>query len=155
VENLLNTKIDYQVTKTRSGAWRRYLYPTGRLYSEYISDARVGSLPLVHIANGRSPETGKVATAKGFIAIGRKAVGVVAIGQAALGILAFGQAAFGVIAVGQLAVSVLFGLGQAATGVIAIGQFALGVFSFGQFALGAWSYGQFHLGQNLLDLWRR
>jgi len=155
MENLLNAKIDYQVTRTRSGTWKRYLYSTGQLYSEYTSDARVGSLPLVHITKGRSPETGKVATAKGFIAIGRKAVGVIAIGQAALGVVALGQAAFGVVAVGQLAVSLFFGLGQAAAGVFAIGQFAAGFISFGQFAIGAWSYGQFHLGQNLLDLWRR
>jgi hypothetical protein len=110
MENLLKTKIDYQITKTASGTWRRYLGATGHLYSEYVSDARVGSLPLIHITRGRSPETGKIPTARGFIAIGRKALGVIAIGQGAVGIVALGQAAFGVVAVGQLAVSVLFGL---------------------------------------------
>ena len=155
MENLLLAKIDYQVTKTASGTWKRFLYTSGQRYSEFVSDARIGSLPLVHIAYGRSPETGKIPTAKGVIAIGRKAFGVIAIGQGAVGVLALGQAAFGVVAVGQLAVGTVFGLGQAATGVLAIGQFAAGVFSFGQFALGAWSYGQFYFGQNLLELWRR
>jgi hypothetical protein len=155
MDNLLNAKIDYEITKTSFGTWRRYLYVSGHLYSEFISDSQVGHWPLIHIAKGRSPETGKVATARGVVAIGRKAIGVLAIGQGAVGVLALGQAAFGVVAVGQLAVSILFGFGQVATGVVAIGQFAAGVFSFGQFAVGAWSYGQFHRGQNLLDLWRR
>lgn len=155
MENLLLSKIDYQVTKTDSGTWKRFLYTSGQRYTEFISDARVGSLPLIHIAYGRSPETGKVPTAKGFIAIGRKAFGVIAIGQGAVGVLAIGQAAFGVVAVGQLAVSALFGLGQAAVGLVAIGQFAAGAFSLGQFAAGAWSLGQYYFGQNLLDLWRR
>lgn len=155
MENLLLSKIDYLVTKTESGTWKRFLYTSGQRYAEFVSDARIGSLPLIHIAYGRSPETGKVPTAKGIIAIGRKACGVIALGQGAVGVLAIGQAAFGVVAVGQLAVSALFGLGQAAVGVVAIGQFVAGVFSLGQFAAGAWSFGQYYFGQNLLDLWRR
>lgn len=155
MENLLLSKIDYQVTKTDSGTWKRFLYTSGQRYAEFISDARIGTLPLIHIAYGRSPETGKIPTAKGIIAIGRKACGVIALGQGAVGVIAVGQAAFGVVAIGQLAVSALFGLGQAAVGVVAIGQFAAGVFSLGQFAAGAWSFGQYYFGQNLLDLWRR
>ena len=155
MENLLLSKIDYQVTKTSSGTWKLFLYSSGQRYAEFVSDARLGGLPLVHIAYGRSPETGKIPTAKGIIAIGRKACGVIAVGQGAVGVVAIGQAAFGVVAVGQLAVGALFGLGQAATGVLAIGQFAAGIFSVGQFAIGVWSYGQFYFGQNLLDLWRR
>ncbi len=155
MENLLLSKIDYQVTKTASGTWKRFLYSSGQRYVEFVSDARLGGLPLVHIAYGRSPETGKIPTAKGIVAIGRIACGVIAVGQGAVGVVAVGQAAFGVVAVGQLAVGALFGLGQAATGVVAIGQFAAGIFSVGQFAIGAWSYGQFYVGQTLLDLWRR
>jgi len=155
MENLLLSKIDYQVTKTDSGTWKRFLYTSGQRYVEFVSDARIGSLPLIHIAYGRSPETGKIPTAKGIIAIGRKACGVIALGQGAVGVLAIGQAAFGVVAIGQLAVSALFGLGQAAIGVVAIGQFSAGLFSLGQFAAGLWSFGQYYFGQNLLDLWRR
>lgn len=155
MENLLLSKIEYQVTKTDSGTWKRFLYTSGKPYAEFVSDARIGGWPLVHIIYGRSPETGKIPTAKGIIAIGRKAIGIVALGQGAVGVLALGQAAFGVIAVGQLAVGAVFGLGQAATGVVAVGQFAAGFFSLGQFAIGAWSYGQLYFGQNLFDLWRR
>lgn len=155
MENILLSKVDYQVTKTATGTWKRFLYSSGRAYSEFTSDAQIGGWPLVHIASGRSPETGRVVTARGVIAIGRKAIGIVALGQGAVGVLAMGQAAFGVVAIGQLAVSAVFGFGQAATGVVAIGQFAAGVFSYGQFAIGAWSAGQFHLGQNLWELLRR
>ena len=141
--NLLNTPIDYQVTKTSFGTRKRYLYESGQLYSEFTSFARVGSWPLMHIANGRSPETAQAATAKGFIAIGRKAVGVVALGQMAVGVIAVGQFAVGALAVGQFAGGILFGLGQFATGLVAIGQFAAG----------AWSQGQVNLGTPLSSLW--
>lgn len=154
MENLLLSKIDYQVTKTASGTWKRFLYTSGQGYAEFVSDARILGLPLVHIAYGRSPETGNIPTAKGIVAIGRKACGVIAIGQGAVGVVALGQAAFGVFAVGQLAVGTLFGLGQVTTGVVAIGQIAIGVFGLGQIAIGSWSYGQVQVGQNLLDLWR-
>lgn len=154
MENVLLSKIEYRVTKTKTGTWKRFLYTSGQCYGEFISDTRIGSLPLIHITYGRSPETGTAPAAKGFIAIGRKACGVIAIGQGAVGVLAIGQAAFGLVAVGQLAVSVLFGLGQIAIGLAAIGQIAGGVFSLGQFAAGLWSYGQFSFGKNLWDLWR-
>lgn len=151
--NLLNSEIDYQVTPSRFGTWKRYLYTSGNLYQEFTSNRRIGNWPLVHIATGRSPETGKIATARGIIAIGRKAVGVLAIGQAAFGALAIGQAASGLVAIGQLAIGFLFGFGQFATGVLAIGQFAIGAISIGQFSIGAWSYGQFSHGRNLSELW--
>ena len=141
--NLLNTPLDYQVTKTSFGTRKRFLYESGQLYSEYISFARVGSWPLVHMARGRSPETGRSVTARGFIAIGRKAVGVVALGQMAVGVIAVGQFAVGALAVGQFAGGILFGLGQFATGLVAIGQFAAG----------AWSLGQASLGNPLSSLW--
>lgn len=155
MENLLLSKVDYHVTRTRSGTWKRFLYTSGKSCAEFTSDVHIGGWPLVHIAYGRSPETGKIVTARGVVAIGRKAVGIIALGQGAVGVLAIGQAAFGVVAIGQLAVSALFGLGQAAVGMVAIGQFAAGIFSFGQLAAGLWSYGQHYLGQDLHELWKR
>src|SRR5690606_7722401 len=98
------------------GEWRRYLYPTGLMFAEYTTRARLGGLPLVHITWGISPETGGRVTARGVVAIGRRALGLVAIGQLAVG----------VIAIGQLALGVLFGLGQATTGAVALGQASLG-----------------------------
>jgi hypothetical protein len=146
--NLLLEKIEYQVTRTGSGVWRRFLWPTGELFEEYRSDRTLLGLPLLHLTRGRSPETGRRVTARGFVAIGRRAVGVVAIGQAAAGVVALGQASAGLlvavgqaalapVAIGQLAVGLLFGLGQAATGEIAVGQFALGQYVLAQVGLGA------------------
>ncbi|MBE2181523.1 MAG: serine/threonine protein kinase, partial [Chthoniobacterales bacterium] len=47
---------------------------------EYRSRATVFGWPLVHVAMGGDPATGRAATARGIIAIGDRAVGVVAMG---------------------------------------------------------------------------
>lgn len=127
---------DYRVTETALGTWRRYLYPSGMHFAEFRSHSEFMGLPLVHVTQGICPETGRRITAKGVIAVGRRAVGVVAlgqvaagllaIGQACIGVLALGQAAAGFIAVGQAAIAYHFGAGQLATGRTAIGQLALG-----------------------------
>src|SRR5262249_1143478 len=91
MKNLLLEPIEDQVEETRRGVWRRYLYPTGQLFEEFTSHRRVFGLPLLHFTRGKSPETGKRITARGFIAIGRFAVGVIAIGHVAAGLLAVGQ----------------------------------------------------------------
>jgi hypothetical protein len=138
--NLLSTPIDYRLTRTSLGTWKRYLYQQGALFEEFTSHASIAGCPLLHYVAGRNPETGRIGTAEGFIAIGRKARGFVAIGQAAAG----------VVALGQLAVGVLLGIGQAACGVVAIGQAAVGVITIGQFAAGGWVGAQFGWGR---DLW--
>ena len=144
--NLLKEAPDYQVTRTANGVWRRYRHTNGALYSEFTSHRSFGGWPLVHIARGRSPETGKVATARGIIAIGQKAVGVLAIGQAAAGVVALGQAAVGIVAVGQAAAGVI-AIGQAAGGVLlGVGQFAAGITAWGQGVVGVFGKGQFGLG---------
>jgi hypothetical protein len=145
--NLLLEKIEFQVTRTGSGVWRRFLWPSGELFEEYRSDRTLFGLPLLHYTRGRSPERGRRVTARGFVAIGRRAIGVVALGQGAAGIVAVGQASVGLlvgigqatlapIAVGQLAVGLFAGLGQAATGWIAIGQLAAGKYVLAQIGLG-------------------
>lgn len=137
MENLLLKDVKYAWTETAWGRQRRFLYPGGQLFEEYVSNVRLFGWPLVHITRGKCPETGKRIIARGFIAIGRVAVGGVAVGQAS----------FGVVAVGQLAVGLLFGLGQAATGVLCIGQLAIGLlFGLGQFVTGAVAIGQIGLG---------
>src|SRR5207244_5786630 len=47
---------------------------------EYRSKATLFGLPLVHIAYGMDPETGRRRVAKGIIAIGDLAIGVIALG---------------------------------------------------------------------------
>jgi hypothetical protein len=148
LRNLLLEKVEYRVTKTSGGTWRRFLWPTGELFEEYVSDARFLGLALLHVTRGRSPETGRRVTARGVIAVGRKAVGVLAIGQASAGVVAIGQASAGlllgigqatcgIVAVGQLAVGLLGGFGQLATGWIAVGQLGLGEWVLAQVGFGA------------------
>jgi len=145
--NLLLEDVEYKVDETGFGVWRRFAYPSGELFEEFVSHARLLGLPLVHYTRGRCPETGKRVTAKGVVAVGRFALGIVAIGHVSMGIIAvgqltlgmlfgLGQAATGLAALGQVAVAAAVGIGQAATGYMAVGQIAAGQYVLAQFGLG-------------------
>lgn len=147
MNNALLDEVEYQVEETRLGVWRRFRYPTGELFEEFVSHGKLFGLPLVHYTRGRCPETGKRITARGIVAVGRFAFGVIAIGQVSVGLIAigqlalgvllgFGQASIGLAAVGQLAIGGAFGLGQAVTGFAAIGQLGLGTYVLAQFGIG-------------------
>jgi hypothetical protein len=141
MKNLLLTDVDYRIDETALGVWRRFLYPNGQLFEEFVSHRRLGDLPLLHYTRGRCPETGKRIVATGVVEIGRLAVGVVAIGHASAGF----------IAVGQLALGVLLGLGQASTGLFAVGQLAIaGLIGLGQFVTGYVAIGQIGFGRYVL-----
>jgi hypothetical protein len=147
VSNLLLSNVEYDITETRLGRWRRYLYPNGQLFAEFVSNARVFGMPVLHFTRGKCPETGTRIVAKGLVAVGRMAFGVIAVGQASCGVIAVGQASIGVLfalgqaamglfALGQVAIATAFGVGQFATGYGAIGQFAYGKYVLAQFGLG-------------------
>lgn len=139
--NLLNEPHDYQITETRLGVWRRYLYPTGELFAEFRSHGTFLGLPWLHYTRGRSPETGARVTARGVLAVGRVAVGIIAVGQAA----------FGALAIGQVGAGAFLGLGQASAGWIAVGQVALGLgYGLGQLATGAVVIAQLGFGGRVL-----
>ncbi len=108
-------------TVTSAGITRRGIWVTplgmARTYYEFSSHLRVLGLPLVHIAMGRNPVTGKLAVARGFIAIGQFSIGVISIGQLSIGFVSLGQLSLGLWAA----------LGQAAIGFLAIGQLAVGL----------------------------
>lgn len=140
-DNLLLNEVDYQFTESAHGLWRRHVNINGDLFEEYVSNASVMGLPLVHFTRGKCPETGKRIVARGIFAIGRMAVGVVAIGQGAAGL----------IAIGQMGLGLVFGLGQLATGLVCVGQLALGVVaSVGQMATGYVTIAQMGLGRYVL-----
>ncbi len=82
--NLLLEHIDYKIQETSFGVWRSYMYPSGQLFQEFTTHARVLGLPLIHYTYGRSPKTGRRVVAKGIVAVGRFAVGVLAIGHASM-----------------------------------------------------------------------
>jgi len=141
VANLLLEEPEYQVTRTRLGVWRRYLYESGQGFAEFRSHGTFLGLPWLHYTRGRSPETGRRVVAKGVLAVGRIAMGFVAIGQAA----------FGVAAIGQLALGIFFGLGQACCGWTAVGQVALGLaYGLGQVATGEVVIAQLGFGHRVL-----
>jgi len=141
VANLLLETPEYQVTRTRYGVWRRYLYESGQSFTEFRSHGSFLGMPWLHYTRGRSPETGRRVVAKGVVAVGRIAMGLVALGQAA----------FGVAAIGQLALGIFFGLGQACCGWTAVGQVALGVaYGLGQVATGGVVIAQVGVGHLVL-----
>lgn len=83
---------------------------------EYRSNAEFLGLPLVHIAQGVDPTTGRPRVAKGVFAMGNIALGVVAVGGVSIGGLTFGGVSLGLAALGGVAI-----------GGVALGGMALGV----------------------------
>jgi hypothetical protein len=84
-------------------------------------------------------------TARGFVAIGPKAVGVIAFGGMAVGLFAFGGLAIGAIAFGWLALAALISCGSislapmgAALGLAVLGRIAFGMVACGGLAVGLW-----------------
>ncbi len=65
-ENLLLTPPKYKTTVTTFGPRREFLYSSGARFSDYASHATFMGAPLVTIANGRNPETGKRLSPGGF-----------------------------------------------------------------------------------------
>ncbi len=84
---------------------------------EYRSSLTLFGWPLIHIAQGIDPRTGRPRVAKGIIAIGNVAIGVLALGGMALGGVAVGGVGVGILA-----------LGGAALGLVALGGVALAIY---------------------------
>src|SRR5438270_12642839 len=74
---------------------------------EYRSKATLFGLPLVHVATGFDPATGRKRVAKGVIAIGDVALGGFAVGGMAIGGIAVGGCAVGVLALGGAGLALL------------------------------------------------
>ena len=120
---------------------------------EYRSKRTVFGWPLLHVAYGMDPRTGKKRVARGIVAVGDSAVGLIAFGGVARGGFAFGGLAIGVVAFGGFAAG-LFSLGGFAIGLlIAYGGFAFGGVAFGgcaigYLAMGGAAFGIHHAGGN-------
>ncbi|MGQ0594311.1 MAG: hypothetical protein ACT4QB_17185 [Gammaproteobacteria bacterium] len=110
---------------------------------EYRSEAQIFGWPLIHVAQGMDPDTGRPRVAKGVIAVGNVAVGVLAIGGIAIGGLVLGGLGLGVLAIGGIAAggAVLGGVAVSvylAIGGLAIsGMYALGGLAIAPHAIGA------------------
>ena len=123
---------------------------------EYRSKATLFGLPLLHVAGGIDPITGRRRVAKGIIAFGDVAKGVIAFGGVAMGGLACGGVSIGVVAVGGfglgilsfsgLAIGLVFGFGGMAIAPIALGGLAIG-----WYAAGGAAFGVHAVGNNVRD----
>ena len=70
---------------------------------DYRSRRTLFGWPLLHVATGVDPATGRRRVARGVFAVGDRARGVVAFGGVATGVFAFGALALGVFSFGGLA----------------------------------------------------
>jgi len=133
-------------------AWPRTGY-------EYRTRARIFGLPLLHIAYGIDPKTGRMLVARGFIAIGNVAFGVVALGGLAFGVLAIGGVAFGVAVFAGIAAAIYAAVGGVAIGgyaafggVAVAGYIAVGGLAISwNYAIGAFAIGKYPYGSNYQD----
>jgi tRNA A-37 threonylcarbamoyl transferase component Bud32 len=117
---------------------------------QFRSKTTIAGIPLVHMAFGLDPATGKKRVAKGIIAIGDIAVGALAIGGVACGGLAFGGVAAGLMSFGGLAVAILLAVGGVAVGGLSFGGMAVGAISLGGGALGIYAFGGAAFGLHAL-----
>jgi tRNA A-37 threonylcarbamoyl transferase component Bud32 len=118
---------------------------------EFRSRTTFRGWPLVHIAFGIDPATGRARTAKGMIAIGERAVGVIALGGVALGVIAFGGIGLGLLASGGLALGILAAVGGGAIGGVALGGGAIGLIAVGGGAIGLYAFGGKAIGLHVVS----
>ncbi len=97
--------------------------------------------PLVHIAFGKHPRTGKKLVAKGVIAVGDLAVGGLAVGGVSFGLISLGGVAAGVNAFGGVAAGVQLAMGGLAIGGAVFGGAAAGLIACGGAAVGGIAFG--------------
>jgi tRNA A-37 threonylcarbamoyl transferase component Bud32 len=113
---------------------------------EYRSKIELFGVPLIHIAFGLDPRTGRKRVAKGIVAVGDTAVGVIAVGGVALGGVSGGGLAAGLFSFGGLSLGLLMALGGLAVGGFAFGGCAVGGLAFGGIAVGYYAIGGSGLG---------
>ncbi len=123
---------------------------------DFRSKTTLFGLPLVHIATGIDPTTGKKRIAKGIFAFGDIAYGVFAFGGFAMGGIVWGGMSIGLVSIGGLALGLAFAFGGLATGGFAFGGGSLGVIALGgaaagYYAMGGSAYGIHPLGSNIQD----
>jgi tRNA A-37 threonylcarbamoyl transferase component Bud32 len=123
---------------------------------DFRSKTMLFGLPLVHIATGIDPSTGKKRIAKGIFAFGDVAIGVFAFGGMAMGGIVWGGLSLGLVSIGGLALGLLFAFGGLAIGGFAFGGGSLGVVALGgaaagYYAMGGSAWGIHPLGSNIQD----
>ncbi len=114
---------------------------------EYKSSRTLFGWPLVHIAQGIDPNTGRPRVARGIIAVGNIAVGGLAVGGLSLGVFALGGLGLGFLVFGGISVGVL-ALGGVALGLyLAVGGLAVSL----NYAIGGLAIAPHAIGSNRVD----
>jgi serine/threonine protein kinase len=113
---------------------------------DYRTPQRFLGLPLIHVAWGIDPATHRPRVAKGWLAVGPKAMGLLATGLEAYGLFAVGLIAGGIFPTGLAAFGVwsvgLVAYGLLATGLLAVAWFqAVGLTALGNHSVGLASCG--------------
>jgi predicted Ser/Thr protein kinase len=127
-----------------------------KLGFEYRSKATLFGWPLLHVATGVDPSTGRTRVAKGIIAMGASPRGVIAFGDVAVGVIACGVFCCGPIAIGVVSMGI-FALGSVAVGLfwamggVAAAPVAIGGAAFGYYANGALVWGRHAIGPGIAD----
>ncbi len=139
-----------------SGSRRMMAQMRGLWGYEYRSSTTVFGFPLVHIAYGVDPETGRMRVAKGIIAVGNIAVGLLAMGGLAAGGIAIGGLVVGALALGGMAIGGIACGGMALGVWLALGGIAIaGSYAIGGLALAPQSISGAGADPELLEMLRR
>ncbi len=127
-----------------------------KLSYEYRTKTALFGWPLLHVAIGVDPATGRKRNAKGIVALGCRPRGVIAFGDVAVGVIACGIFGYGLISVSVVAVGVV-AIGSAAVGLwlaiggVALAPIAIGGAVFGYYANGAMAWGKHALSPAIYD----
>lgn len=150
------SELRYQVATIAGVATSLSPEVSRKLSFEYRSRTTLFGWPLLHVATGIDPTTGRKRSAKGIIAVGTAPRGVIAFGDVAVGVIACGIFGYGLISVSVVAVGVI-ACGSVAVGLfvgmggVAFAPIALGGAAFGYYANGAVAWGRHALSPHLYD----
>lgn len=115
---------------------------------EWKTEIEIFGWPLIHIAQGYDPATGRHRVAKGIIALGDIAIGGLAVGGAAFGGVTLGGISLGIFSIGGMAIGILAALGGVALGgIFAAGGLAVSL----GYALGGLALAPHFIGGNGTD----
>jgi predicted Ser/Thr protein kinase len=145
----VKSEVETIIGKMPPAVLRRFGY-------EYRSKITLFGWPLIHIATGMDPMTGRKRIAKGIIALGDMAIGGIAFGGCAIGGISLGGVSLGLFSFGGMAIGLLVAFGGGAIGALAVGGGAVGIIAvgggaFGYYATGGGAYGVHPLGGNAQD----
>jgi hypothetical protein len=150
------SELRYQVATIAGVATSLSPEVSRKLSFEYRSKTTLFGWPLLHVATGVDPATGRKRSARGIIAVGTAPRGVIAFGDVAVGVIACGIFGYGLISISVVAVGVI-ACGSVAVGLflgmggVALAPIALGGAAFGYYANGAVAWGSHALSPHFQD----